>query len=80
MGLKRKKRLLGILIFSLVIGMMGSAGGEAEAKKKIILNKKEKSRDLCWRSTSPKSKGNKEKGEVVFKGEKDCDSFKKRSC
>ena len=40
MGLKRKKRLLGILIFSLVIGMMGSAGGEAEAKKKIILNKK----------------------------------------
>lgn len=79
MGLKRKKRLLGILIFSLVIGMMGSAGGEAEAKKKIILNKK-KSRDLCWRSTSSKSKGNKEKGEVVFKGEKDCDSFKKRSC
>ena len=40
MGLKRKKRLLGILIFSLVIGMMGGAGGEAEAKKKIILNKK----------------------------------------
>ena len=40
MGLKRKKWLLGILIFSLVIGMMGSAGGEAEAKKKIILNKK----------------------------------------
>lgn len=27
---------------------------------------------------SLKVKGNKEKGEVVFKGEKDCDSFKKR--
>ena len=40
MGLKRKKRLLGILIFSLVIGIMRTAAGEAEAKKKIILNKK----------------------------------------
>ena len=77
MGLKRKKRLLGILIFSLVIGMMGSAGGEAEAKKKIILNKK---KAVIYVGGQLKSKGNKEKGEVVFKGEKDCDSFKKRSC
>ncbi len=70
MGLKRKKRLLGILIFSLVIGMMGSAGGEAEAKKKIILNKK---KAVIYVGGQLRLK-------VVFKGEKDCDSFKKRSC
>lgn len=78
MGLKRKKRLLGILIFSLVIGMMGSAGGEVEAKKKIVLNKK-KAVIYVGSQLRLKVKGTKKKVKWSSK-EKRLRQFQKRSC
>ena len=69
MGLKRKKRLLGILIFSLVIGMMGSAGGEAEAKTKITAKVKGK-KLVCRLTVKAKKKRVITTAEATPQGEK----------
>ena len=57
--------------------MMGSAGGEVEAKKKIVLNKKKKAVIYVGSQLRLKVKGTKKKVKWSSKEKKDCDSFKK---